>query len=105
MVGTAPIFASRGSRSKVGDGQMGRPTDRPTRRGMLLPADLEAGACGDHRRWSSVDGVDDLSLSAVDSLEVSARGAEVDVPELALNDDERDAFVGHLYRVRVSQLV
>jgi hypothetical protein len=50
-----------------------------------------------------MDGVDDLG--AVDSLEVNARDAEVGVPELPLDDDEWDAFVGHLDRVRVPQLM
>ena len=50
-----------------------------------------------------MDGVDDLG--AVDSLEVNARDTEVGVPELALNDDEWDAFVGHLDRMRVPQLM
>jgi hypothetical protein len=50
-----------------------------------------------------VDGVDDLGT--VDSLEVNARDAEVGVPELPLDDDERDAFVGHLDRVCVPQLM
>jgi hypothetical protein len=38
-------------------------------------------------------------------LEVDRGDAEVGVPELSLDDDERDAFVGHLDRVRVAQLV
>jgi len=50
-----------------------------------------------------VDGVDDLA--AVDSLEVDARNAEVGVPELALDHDERDTFARHLNRVSVPHLV
>jgi hypothetical protein len=50
-----------------------------------------------------VDGADDLA--AVDSLEVDARDAEVGVPKLALDDDERNSFVGHLDRVGVPELV
>jgi hypothetical protein len=38
-------------------------------------------------------------------LEVDAGGAEVGVPELALNDVERHALAGELERVRVAQLV
>jgi hypothetical protein len=38
-----------------------------------------------------VDGADDLA--AVDALQVDAGDAEVGVPELTLDDDERNAFV------------
>jgi hypothetical protein len=48
-----------------------------------------------------VDGADDLA--AVDALEVNAGDAEVRVPELLLDDDERDTFVGHLDRMSVPQ--
>jgi hypothetical protein len=48
-----------------------------------------------------VDGVNDLG--AVDALQVHGRDAEVGV--LALDDDERDAFVGHLDGVGVQELV
>jgi hypothetical protein len=50
-----------------------------------------------------VDGLDDLGV--VDPLEVDRRDAEVAVTELALDDDQRHAFVGHLDRVRVAQLM
>jgi hypothetical protein len=50
-----------------------------------------------------VDGTDDLA--AVDALQVDAGDAEVGVPELALDDDERDAFVRHLDRVSMPELV
>jgi hypothetical protein len=50
-----------------------------------------------------VDGIDDLA--AVDSLKLDAGDAEVGVAELALDDDEWDAFVGHLDRVSVAELV
>jgi hypothetical protein len=55
----------------------------------------------DHWRAAGVDGVDDLG--AVDALEVDRGDAEVGVPELALDYQQRDAFAGHLDRVRVSQ--
>ena len=42
---------------------------------------------------------------AVDALEVDAGDTEVGMAELALNDDEWDAFVGHLDRVRVPELM
>jgi hypothetical protein len=77
------------------------PADLITRRG--LPTDLEPGAGGDDRRWPSVDGVDDLG--AVNALEVHAGNAKVRVSELPLNDDERNAFVSHLDRVRMPELV
>jgi hypothetical protein len=50
-----------------------------------------------------VNGLDDLA--GVDGLEVDAGDAKVGVPELSLDDDERDALVRHLDRVRVQQLV
>jgi hypothetical protein len=51
----------------------------------------------------AVYGADDFA--AVDALEVDARDAEVGVSELALNDDERGAFVRHLDSVSVPELV
>jgi hypothetical protein len=50
-----------------------------------------------------VDGVDDLG--AVDALEVDARDPEVGVPELALDDHERNALVCHLDRMGMPELV
>jgi hypothetical protein len=50
-----------------------------------------------------VDGADDLP--AVDALQVDAGDAEVRVAELPLNHHERNAFVRHLNRVGMSQLV
>jgi hypothetical protein len=50
-----------------------------------------------------VDGADDLA--AVDALEVDAGDAKVGVSELALDDDQRDAFVRHFDRVSVPKLV
>jgi hypothetical protein len=41
----------------------------------------------------------------VDALEIDGRDPEVAVPELALDDDERYAFAGHLVGVSVSELV
>src|SRR5919198_4366228 len=48
----------------------------------------------DHRRASGVHGLDDLA--AVDALQIHGSDAEVAVAELALDDDQRDAFAGHL---------
>jgi hypothetical protein len=50
-----------------------------------------------------VDGVDDLGV--VDALQVARSDAEVRVPELALDDDRRDALAGHLDGVRVTELL
>ena len=63
----------------------------------------QRAADGHHRRAAGVDGVDDLG--AVDALEVDRGDAEVGVSELALDDDQRDAFAGHLDGVRVAELV
>jgi hypothetical protein len=58
---------------------------------------------GDHRRAASVDRVNDLG--AIDALEVDRRDPEVAVAELALDDDERHAFVGHFDSVGVPKLM
>ena len=50
-----------------------------------------------------MDSADDLA--AVDALQVDTRNAQVCVPELPLDHDERDTFVRHLNGVSVSQLV
>src|ERR671925_1321961 len=63
----------------------------------------ERHADRDHRCASGVDGLDDLA--AVDALEVDTGDAEVAVPELALDDDQRHAFAGHLDGVGVTELV
>jgi hypothetical protein len=44
-------------------------------------------------------------LAAVDALQVDAGDAEVGVPELPLDHDQRHAFVRHLDRVSMPQLV
>jgi hypothetical protein len=50
-----------------------------------------------------VVGVDDLGV--VDPLQLDRSDAEVAVPELALDDEQRDALVRHFYGVRVAELV
>lgn len=50
-----------------------------------------------------MDGADDLA--AVDALQVHAGDPEVGVPKLTLDHDERNAFVRHLDRMGVAQLV
>jgi hypothetical protein len=49
-----------------------------------------------------VDGVEDLGV--VDALQVDGGDAKVAVAELASDDDQRDAFAGHLDSVRVAEL-
>jgi hypothetical protein len=80
-----------------------RANTEPTRSRFGLWAYLKAGGRGNPWRGSSVDGADDLA--AVDALQVDAGDPEVGVPELALDHDERNAFVRHLDRVGVPQLV
>jgi hypothetical protein len=50
-----------------------------------------------------VHGVDDLGV--VNPLQVNRGDPEMGVPELALDDHQRDALMGHLDRVRMPQLV
>ena len=50
-----------------------------------------------------MDGVDDLGV--VDALEVDRGDAEIAMSELALDDDQRDAFAGHFDGVGVLELV
>jgi hypothetical protein len=50
-----------------------------------------------------VDRFDDFGV--VDALQIDRGDAEVAVSELALDDDQRHAFAGHLDRVCVAQLV
>src|SRR5205807_7876152 len=63
----------------------------------------EAGGGWDHRRWSFVNGLDDLGV--VDAAQVGRGDPEVGVAELALDDDEWHAFAGHLNGVGVPELV
>jgi hypothetical protein len=50
-----------------------------------------------------VDGVDDFGV--IDPAQVSRRDPEVGMPELALDDQQRNPFTRHLDRVRMAQLV
>ena len=63
----------------------------------------QTGRRGDHRRASRVNGVNDLRV--VDGLEINRRDPEMGMPELALDHDQRHAFVSHLDRVGVSELM
>jgi hypothetical protein len=58
---------------------------------------------GDGGLASGSDGVDDLG--GVDALEVGRGGSEVGVPELALDDDDCDAFARELDGVGLSRLL
>jgi hypothetical protein len=69
-------------------------------RGSLRP---QAGARWDHRRPAVVNDVDDLAR--IDSLGIDRRDPEVRMPELPLNDRQRDPFVRHLDRVGVPELM
>src|SRR5215216_7831485 len=90
--GSSPVIPAR-----AGGGQ-----------GAALPPPVvalapERAVHGDHRRAAGVHGVDDLGV--VDALQIDRGDPEVGVPELALDDDQRHAFAGHLDCVRVAQLV
>src|SRR3954468_15036140 len=63
----------------------------------------EAHAGRDHRCSPGVNGLNDLV--GVNALQVDRGHAEVAVAELALDDVERDAFVGELDGVGVAELV
>jgi len=76
----------------------------PARSHFEVSSHLETGGGGDRRRRPPVDGADDLA--AVDALEVHAGDAEVGVlPELALDNHERDTFMSHLDSVSMAKLV
>jgi hypothetical protein len=44
-------------------------------------------------------------LGVIDPAEIRAGDGQVGVPELALDDQQRDPFAGHLDRVGVAELV
>ena len=66
-------------------------------------SESESCAGGHHRRPARAAGGNDLLM--VDPLKVDRRGGHVGVPELALDDLERDALAGGLERVGVAELV
>jgi hypothetical protein len=57
----------------------------------------------DHRRWPLKHSVDDLGV--VDPAEIDRCNREVGVPELALDDQQRDALARHLDGMSVAELV
>jgi hypothetical protein len=82
----------------VGEGRRAR--DAP------VTGPLTGPVTGAGRRWPGSpagggDGPYRRSLAGVDSLEVDRGDPEVSMPELPLDNWQRDPFVGHLDRVRV----
>jgi hypothetical protein len=71
--------------------------------GAECQSEPKSRADRDHGRAAGVDGVDDLGV--VDALEVDRGDAEVAVAELALDDDELYAFVGHFDGMSVPELM
>jgi hypothetical protein len=65
-------------------------------------SELKPGAGVHHRCFAAVDGADDLLGG--DPFEVGAGGREVCVPELALDQRQRDPLVQQLDGVRMPQL-
>ena len=76
---------------------------RDEQRPSAVGSEPERHVDWNHRCASGVHGLDDLA--AVDALEVDGRDAEVAVSELALDDDQRYTFAGHLDGVGVPELV
>ena len=86
----------RGRRPEAGDKKRGaRCADHVPLWFSLLP---QAGARRDHRWPAVADRVDDLAC--VYTLEVDRRDPEVRMPELPLDNRQRDPFVRHLDGVR-----
>ena len=76
---------------------------RIAERAKAKPGEWILGGGWDHRRWSFVNGLDDLGV--VDAAQVGRGDPEVGVAELVLDDDEWHAFAGHLNGVGVPELV
>jgi hypothetical protein len=110
-VDRSDLFASRPSRRNYAcrfSLACQREADAPDRRagaGLRCRWELASRrrADRDHRGASGVDRFDDFGV--VDALQIDRGDAEVAVSELPLDDDQRDAFAGHLDRVCVPQLV
>ena len=73
--------------------------DGPVARPLVVWLWPQAGAGWDHRRPAMVDSVD--NLAGIDPLEIDRRDPKMGMPELSLDDRQRDRFVRHLDRVRV----
>ena len=129
LTATSRTLSLRAQRSHVGDlaAAVSRDPSRtswvalsPRGRGPRAPEMKRGAGCADHvPLWSSlwpqacarrddwrsavVDRVD--GLACIYALEVDRRDPEVCMPELALDDRQRDPFVRHFDRVGVSELV
>jgi hypothetical protein len=57
----------------------------------------------DHRRWTLVNGMNDLGV--VNPAQVHRGDREVGVAQLALDHEQRDPLARHLHRVSMAQLV
>jgi hypothetical protein len=89
--------------SAVGERQLMRTMRDEQRRSFLLDQGRSDVLTGINRCAAGVNRVDDLG--DVDSLELDACDAEVAVAELALDDDQRDAFARQLDGVGVTELM
>ena len=89
-------------RSECLDGT-GERSPAPARVGIRCRLQLESGCGGHHWSAPGVNGGDDLL--GVDALQVDRCGAEVGVPELALDEVERYALASKFDRVGMAQLV
>ena len=69
----------------------------------LAGSAAQEGAHLDHRDPAGMHGLDDLRV--VDALEIDRGDAEIAMSELALDNDQRNAFAGHLDGVGVPELV
>jgi hypothetical protein len=70
---------------------------------LALDADMARDAVHRLRCVAAVDGGNDLGV--VDPLQIDGRDARIAVPQLPLDDVERDALVGQLDGVGMAQLV
>ena len=68
-----------------------------------LWSDAEPGVRWHHGGSAFVDSVDDLGV--IDAAQVHRRHAQIGMPQLALNDGDRDPFARHLDRVSVPELM
>src|SRR5215211_1104678 len=90
------------SRAPLRQGGAGAPVGAPARAGSLW-SECESGAGGHHRCAARAHGRDDLL--GVDPLQIDRSGAEIQMPQLPLDDVQRHPLAGELERMRVPQLV
>jgi hypothetical protein len=96
--GSAPVRWRVEAVSRAGS----RPSACFLGKGRRLLSGEESSTGGDHRFGPLMHGSDDFGV--VDPAQVSLGDRKVGMPELALDDDQRDALAGHLHSVRVAQL-